>query len=99
MNRYLLLYSGPPAPPNPSHEGWPEWFEKLGESLVDRGSPMANGVVVGADGSKGDETSPLRGYCFIQAEDRSEALELVRDHPLLALGPEYGIEMFEVPRT
>jgi hypothetical protein len=41
----------------------------------------------------------LGGYCFIQAEDRSEALELQRDRPLLALGPEYRIEMFEVPRT
>jgi hypothetical protein len=27
-----------------------------------------------------------------------EALELVRDHPLPAAGPEYTIELFETPR-
>jgi hypothetical protein len=97
MKRFLLLYCGPPPPPNPSHEGWPEWFHKIGGALVDRGSPMANGVVLHADGSTRDESAPLRGYGLIQAEGRDEALELVRDHPLLALGSEYTIEIFEVP--
>jgi hypothetical protein len=98
VKRFILLYSGPPAPPGASHEGWPEWFTKIGDALVDVGSPMANGVVVNADGSTSDKTAPLRGYGLIQAEDRNEALELLRDHPLLALGPDYTIEIFEVPR-
>ena len=98
MKRFLMLYSGPPAPPNPSHEGWPEWFRKLGDALVEVGSPMKNGVVLHADGSTSDEAAPLRGYGVIQAESGAEALELLRDHPLLALGPEYTIELFEVPR-
>jgi hypothetical protein len=97
MKRFLMLYSGPPTPPNPSHEGWPEWFSKIGEALVDRGSPMTNGVVLHADGSTGDETVGLRGYGVIQAEDRDAALELLRDHPLFAVGPEYAIELFELP--
>jgi hypothetical protein len=100
MTRFLLLYTGPPTPPvgvRP-HEGWPEWFDKLGEGVVDVGSPMANGFVLHGDGSTSDEASSLRGYSIIQAEDRSEALELLRDHPLLALGAEYAIEVFEVPR-
>ena len=79
MKRFLLLYKGPPTPPQASHGGWPEWFTEIGDGLVDLGSPMANGVVVHAD-------------------DRSEALDLVRDHPLLALGSEYAIEVFEVPK-
>jgi hypothetical protein len=98
MMRFLLLYSGPPTPPNPSHEGWPEWFSKLGDALVDLGSPTKNGVVLRADGSTSDEAARLNGYCLIQAEGRDEALELVRDHPLFAAGSEYTIEMFEVPR-
>jgi hypothetical protein len=97
MKRFLLLYSGPPTPPNPSHEGWPEWFRKIGEALVDRGSPMASGVVLHADGSTSDDAASLRGYALIQAEGRDEALQLIRDHPLLAVGPEYTIELFEVP--
>jgi hypothetical protein len=98
MKRFLLLYNGPPAPPGASHEGWPEWFRGLGDALVDVGSPMRNGVVVHGDGSTSDAPSPLVGYGLIQATDRDEALELLRDHPLLALGSEYAIEMFEVPR-
>jgi hypothetical protein len=97
MKRFLLLYTGPPAPPNPSHEGWPEWFDKIGDALVDRGSPMAHGSVLHADGSTSDDASPVRGYGVIQAEDRSRALELLRDHPLLALGGDYAIELFELP--
>ena len=100
MKRYLLLYTGPPTPPEGvrPHEGWPEWFEEIGDALVDLGSPMANGFVLHGDGSISDEASSLRGYSIVQAEGRSEALDLVRDHPLLALGGEYAIELFEVPR-
>jgi hypothetical protein len=98
MKRFLLLYKGPPAPPGATHEGWPEWFKAIGDALVDLGSPMANGVVLHADGSTSDDVSDLRGYGVIQAEGRSEALDLLHDHPLLALGGEYAIEVFEVPR-
>jgi hypothetical protein len=98
MERFLLLYKGPPAPPGASHEGWPEWFRGIGDALVDLGSPMKNGVVLHADGSTSGDATGLRGYGVIQAEGRSEALDLLRDHPLLALGNDYTIEMFEVPK-
>jgi hypothetical protein len=98
MKRFLLLYKGPPTPPDASHEGWPEWFRAIGDALVDLGSPTVNGVVVHADGSTSDDPAGLNGYCVIQAEGRSEALDLVRDHPLWRSGDEYVIEMFEVPR-
>jgi hypothetical protein len=98
MKRFLLLYNGPPTPPEASHEGWPEWFDKIGEALVDLGSPMANGFVLHGDGSTSGDASSLNGYSIVQAEDRSRALELVRDHPFLALGSDYAIEVFEVPR-
>jgi hypothetical protein len=54
MMRFLLLYSGPPTPPDSSHEGWPEWFSKIGDALVDLGSPTANGFVLRGDGSTSD---------------------------------------------
>jgi hypothetical protein len=98
MKRFLLLYKGPPTPPDASHEGWPAWFRRIGDALVDVGSPMANGYVLHGDGSASDRPSSLNGYSVIQAEDRTAALDLVRDHPLLALGGEYAIEVFEVPK-
>ena len=98
MKRFLLLYSGPPTPPDATHEGWPEWFGKLGDALVDVGSPTKNGLVVHPGGSTSDDPAALNGYSLIQAEDRSEAVELLRDHPLLAPGSEYTIKVFECPR-
>jgi hypothetical protein len=98
MKSYLVLYNGPPAPPDPSHEGWPEWFSNAGDAVVDVGSPMANGFVVHHDGSTSDDPTSLDGYGVIQAEGRNEAVELLKDHPFLALGSEYTIEVFEVPK-
>jgi hypothetical protein len=98
VKRFLLLYKGPPTPPQASHEGWLEWFGAIGDALVDLGSPMVDGVVLHADGSTSADAAGLNGYSVIQAEDRTTALDLVRDHPLLALGTEYAIEIFEVPK-
>jgi hypothetical protein len=98
MKRYLLLYNGPPPTPPVTHEGWPEWFERIGDALVDVGSPMTNGIVRHGDGSTSDETTSLNGFSIVQAVDRDQVLELIADHPLLLLGKEYGIEVFEVPR-
>jgi len=97
MKRFLLLYSGPP-PVNPTHEGWPEWFAEIGDALVDPGSPMRDGFVLRADGSTSVTTNRPLGYSIVQAEDRPRALELLRHHPLWRSGPEYRIEMFELPR-
>jgi hypothetical protein len=98
MKRFLVIYNGPPAPPDSTHAGWWEWFGGLGEALVEVGSSMTGRVVVQPDGSTSDEASALAGYCIVQAEDTSAAIELVRDHPLLAPGSEYTLELFEVPR-
>lgn len=98
MKRFLLLYKGPPTPPGATHEGWPEWFRAIGDALVDVGSPTRNGVVLHADGSTSDDAAGLNGYSVIQAEGRSEALDLLRDHPLLALDGDWVIEVFEVPK-
>jgi hypothetical protein len=93
MTSFILLYSGPPTPPGASHEGWPEWFQGVGERLVEIGSPMADGFVVHSDGTTSDAAASLNGYSIIQAEDRDEAIELVRNHPFLAAGSDYAIQV------
>jgi hypothetical protein len=97
LNRFILLYVGPPAPPNASHEGWPEWFERLDDRLVARGSGLASGVALHGDGSTGDTTSHVSGYCIIQAKDMDEMLRLAKDHPLFTVGREYSIEVYPLP--
>jgi YCII-related domain len=97
MSNFILLYNGPKTPPGASHEGWPEWFQRTAHKLVEMGSPMTNGFVVHSDGTTTQTATSLNGYSVIRAEDRDEAVDLVKDHPLLALGDEYTIEVFEVP--
>lgn len=98
MKRFILFYKGPPTPPDASHEKWPEWFSKLGDHLVDRGSPMQNGLVLHRDGSPTAPETNTTGYSIIQAKNLDGALKLLKDHPLLTLGTdEYTVEIFELP--
>jgi hypothetical protein len=98
MKAFILIYRGPTAPPDATHEGWPEWFEAVGDRLVDIGSAMFNGFAVHADGSTSDQTADLSGFSIVAAENRDEALDLIRRHPLLTHDSDYTIEAFEVPR-
>lgn len=97
MQQYLLLYKGPATPPNASHAGWPQWFQKIGDALVDRGGPMAHGIAVSSDASATTEPTSLNGYSIVQAEDSDAVRKLVQDHPYLALGSDYSVEVFELP--
>jgi hypothetical protein len=97
VNSFILLYDGPATPPDAAHEGWPEWFDQAGDKLVDQGSPMVSGFVLHRDGSTSSQAARLNGYSIIRAKDDHDLLDLVRDHPFLTAGPEYTIEIFEVP--
>jgi hypothetical protein len=97
MPSFMLLYNGPPTPAGASHEGWPEWFQSLGDKLVDKGSPMTAGFVTHSDGATSDTAASLNGYSIIRADDRDAVRDLVRRHPFLAAGSEYRIDVFEVP--
>ena len=97
MKSFMLLYSGPRTPPGASHEGWPEWFQRLGDRLVDTGSPMTAGFVARSDGTTADTAAGLNGFSIIRAEDPDEVRDLLSDHPFLAGGSAYAIEVFEVP--
>ena|SRR6266540_4727468 len=97
MKKYMLLYRGPATPPGASHDKWPIWFNKVREKLVDRGSPMENGLALHSDGSNSDSATNFNGYSIIQAEDINGVISLVKEHPFLALGNgEYSVEVFEL---
>ena len=98
MKSFILLYNGPATPPDATHEGWPEWFQGLGDDLFDLGSPMANGFVVHPNGSTSETPTSLNGYSIVRAKDRDEVLAKLRSHPLLGDGSPYTVEVFEVPR-
>jgi hypothetical protein len=99
MKKYMLLYKGPATPPDASHAEWPGWFKKIGDALVDVGSPMINGVALQGDEATRSAAINLNGYSIIQAETADEVMSLVKDHPYLAQGSDaYSIQIFELPR-
>jgi len=95
MKKFMLLYSGPATGPDASHAGWPEWFQKVGDNLVDKGSPMMHGLTVRPSNAS-ESVAPFNGYSIIQAEDSDAATALAAQHPYVALGDQYRIEMFEI---
>ncbi|HEY6835653.1 MAG TPA: hypothetical protein VI142_04200 [Gaiellaceae bacterium] len=97
MQSFLLLYHGPATPPDASHEGWPEWFQGLGDELVDMGSPISSRFAVRSDGTTSEAAGSFNGYSIIRAGDRDEALAALRTHPFLRGGDDYTIQVFEVP--
>jgi len=100
MKKFILFYKGPATPPGASHDKWPAWFSKIGDQLVDMGSPMENGFVLHSNGSTSSPATNFNGYSIIQARDINAVISLVKDHPFLALGKgEYDIEIFEIPKA
>jgi hypothetical protein len=97
MDRYMLLYVGPPTPQDASRAGWPEWFAGLGEDLIDRGSPLTDGVAVHDDGSTGGPVTHLNGFSIVQASSEQDVLRLVARHPYLTGGPEHSVEVYRLP--
>ena len=96
--KYLLLYKWPATPPDASHAAWPDWFNRIGDALVDVGSPMQNGQSVRGDGSARESAASLNGYSIVEAPDMEAAQALLENHPLFEAGDEYTIEIYEVPR-
>jgi len=99
MKKFILFYKGPATPPGDSHGKWPAWFNKVGENLVDSGSPLQNGLVPHGDGSTSDSATNFNGYGIVQAQDRNAVPNLVKARPFLAVGKdEYSIEILELPQ-
>ena len=63
--------------------------------MVDLGAPLSKGVTVHDDGATEASKTRYNGYSIIEAKDLDKALELIKDHPYLALGKEYTIEVFK----
>jgi hypothetical protein len=89
----MLLYTGPATSPDASHDAWPGWFRDAGDRLVDVGSPLIGGLAIRSDQSTTDPASRVNGYSIVEAEDVTEAIGLLGDHPYLAQGEPFTIEV------
>ena len=104
MTKYVFIYHAPmtpadAAPPSPEQMAavmgeWTAWAGKVGDGMVDFGTPLAGGVLVTKDGTS-PSTRDAVGYSIIDAADLDAALDLARSHPHLTMPGGCEIEVHE----
>ncbi|MBT8160657.1 MULTISPECIES: hypothetical protein [Arthrobacter] len=105
MKKFVILYKAPQSAesmmdsnsPEAAAEGmklWMDWAAKAGDGLVDLGTPLGGGKVVGNSGVSDAETG-VGGYSVLQAEDMDGALKLLEGHPHFLMSPEATIHVYE----
>lgn len=105
MSKYVFIYHAPmtpdeAAPPTPEQMEaimgeWMAWAGKVGDGMVDFGTPLGGGVRVTTDGTS-PSTREVTGYSIIEAADHDAALALAQDHPHLNMPGGCEIEVHEV---
>jgi hypothetical protein len=104
MTKYVFIYHAPmtpaeAAPPSPEQMEavmgeWTAWAGKVGDGMVDFGTPLAGGVLVTKAGTS-PSTREVAGYSIIEAADLDAALDLARSHPHLNMPGGCEIELHE----
>ena len=104
MTKYLFIYHAPmtpadAAPPTPEQMEavmgqWNAWAGKVGDRMVDFGTPLAGGVQVTPEGTS-PSTREVAGYTLIEADSMDDALALAKDHPHLNMPGGCTIEVHE----
>ena len=104
MTKYLFIYHAPmtpadAAPPDPAQmdavmQQWNDWAGKVGDGMVDFGTPLANGTRVTPAGTS-PSTREVAGYTLVEAESMDAAVELARVHPHLNMPGGCEIEVHE----
>lgn len=105
MSKFVFIYHAPmtpaeAAPPSPEQMEavmgeWNAWAGKVGDGMVDFGTPLAGGVRVTTKGTS-PSTREVAGYSIIEARDLDAALALAKDHPHLNMPGGCEIEVHEV---
>ncbi len=85
MSTFLFLYKGYVTPTPEIGRDWMQWFESVGEHMVDSGHPMSGGAEVTPTSTTDLEVGvdSFTGYSVIEADDREAALALARTNPMI----------------
>lgn len=106
MKKFTVIYYAPAeamasmatATPEEKAAGmkpWMDWMAKVGEKLVDGGSPFMPGERIESNGSSKPSNSEITGYSILEATDMAEAKSLLEGHPHLAWWDGCAIEVLE----
>ncbi|MFK4637234.1 YciI family protein [Paenarthrobacter histidinolovorans] len=105
MSKFVFIYHAPmtpveAAPATPEEmtaimEQWNVWAGKVGNGLIDFGTPLAKGVRVSAGGATAPSQREVTGYSIIEAENLNAAVGLATVHPHLNMPGDCEIEVHE----
>ncbi len=105
MNTYVFVYHAPTPPagavaPTPEQmqtvmAEWNAWAGKVGDRMIDFGTPLTGGIRVGPDGTAPSDRE-VTGYSILQADDLDAAVDLARSHPHLTMPGGCEIEVHTV---
>ena len=107
MSKFMVLYRSPVAAlemlqsvsPEEMREGMEQfqaWMAKLGDGLVEMGSPLGVGVTSSRAGNSPTPTEgDITGYSIIEAGSMDEALKMLKGHPHLGWHEACEIEVHE----
>lgn len=98
MAKYVLVYKGGQVASEERRQAvmaeWNDWFQGVGEAIVDMGNPFGPSSEVSADGGVSQEgPSGLTGYSILTAESLDAAAEFAKGCPILTDGG--SIEIYE----
>ncbi len=93
MANYLFVYYGGMPEGEVAQEEqqkemeiWTDWFQKLGEAVVEMGAPTKPGKTVTKAGVRATGANAVAGYSVIKADNLEKAVELAKSHPDVSKG-------------
>ncbi len=92
MKKFVFLYYGYETPTQDIKEAWMNWFESIGDKLIDGGNPFGAGRDVSRSGTTDlpHDMNAITGYSIIRAESLDEAEKIAQTCPFMA-----GIRVYE----
>ena len=104
MKKYIVIYiastsamekmkDATPEDMKKGMEPWMAWAKRIGDALVDWGTPLGGGQRITKSGSS--PSAPVVGYSILQAEDMEAAHALLKGHPHLDWAAGCEIEVHE----
>ena len=92
MPKFVFAYHGGKRPETPEEGArvmalWTQWFQEMGDNVVDGGNPVGMSQTVTSDGvADGGGANPISGYTLVSASDMQGATDMAKGCPILLDG-------------
>ncbi len=85
MKKFMFLYKGFMQPTAEIGKAWMDWFEEVGDKMIDGGNPMSAGTEVTKDNVTELDfgLEAFTGYSIINVESKEEAIALAKTNPMI----------------